>query len=88
MKLPVSELLRLACIYAERDQLEYLRCISNDDSEDGLVLITETKKYIEQLQEYRIRRWGKTSLERIMDEGTPVTITEIVAGKQSITKDK
>lgn len=73
-KLLVDELLRLACIYAERDQFEYLRAISRSGDEKE---IADTKAFIRQLVAYRKKRWGKTKLEEVIESGTPTPITEI-----------
>jgi hypothetical protein len=48
-KLPVRELLRLACIYAERDQRELLRCLGDTDPEQS----REPAEFIKQIHKYR-----------------------------------
>lgn len=72
--LPVSELLRLACVYAEANEREHLRCIADTGDEDE---IAKTRAFIWQIRDYRLRRWGKTRLEAVMDEMKPVPFTEI-----------
>ena len=69
----VDELLRLACIYAERDQLEYLDAVSASDPEEA----RKTRDYLKQLREYRMRKWGRTKLEAWIDNATPVLVSEI-----------
>lgn len=75
-KLSVDELLRLACIYAERDQEEYTRAITGVGMEEELA---ETEAFIKQLREYRLKRWGATKLEAAMEAATPVNVQEIAA---------
>lgn len=71
-KLPISELLRLACIYAVKDREGFLDAIK--DCKEDSDLIIETEAFIQQLKEYRLNRWGKTKLERICDEAIEVAI--------------
>lgn len=66
----VSEMLRLACIYAERDQLEFVRCVKESDPD----VAAETLKFVERLRAYRLKRWGKTKLEKAMDKATAVNV--------------
>ncbi len=76
-KLPVGELLRLACIYAERDQQEYARCIAKGTDAGMVAEQEETAAFLRQLRAYRLKRWGKTKLEATMATMTPVTVAEI-----------
>ena len=75
-KLPIDELLRLACIYAEEYQLEFLRCISNAGKDDSEVI--KTKAFLQQIREYRMRRWGRTQLEAALEKMVPVDVSEIM----------
>lgn len=72
-KLPVDELLRLACIYAETDQEEHARCIAHTDDEEDKA---KTEAFLKQLRAYRLKRWGKTKLEAAMEKMKPVSIEE------------
>jgi hypothetical protein len=74
-KLPVSELLRLACIYAERDQQEFAHSIASCD--DMEVEQEKVADFVTQLREYRLKRWGRTKLEQEMEAMVPVTIAEL-----------
>ena len=75
-KLPIDELLRLACIYAETDREEYQRSIEGAGMEDEKA---KTAAFLKQLREYRLKRWGRTSLEAAMDEMKPVPLSEIAS---------
>ena len=74
-KLPVSELLRLACIFAEQDREEFLRSYSHIPGDPEAA---EAREYLEQLKAYRLKRWGKTRLEGAIEAGTPKTLLEIL----------
>lgn len=58
-KLPTSELLRLACLYAEQDRQAWLDSIDADDPMWG-DMREENQQFLAQLRAYRIKRWGKT----------------------------
>lgn len=73
MKYTIDELLRLACIFAERDQEEYLRCVSDSDSDE----VEKTKDYLKQLRSYRMKRWGRTKLEAKLAEAVPMDVREV-----------
>ncbi len=72
MKLPVSELLRLACIYAEADRTEFLACNRHDPEQ-----FAKTREFLAQLRAYRLKRWGKTRLEQAIEEMTPTPIERL-----------
>lgn len=74
-RLPVDELLRLACIYAEQDRQEYAAAIHGCDAEAE----QETAEFLRQLRAYRLRRWGKTKLETWMDGAKEVSVSEVAA---------
>ncbi len=74
-KLSVDELLRRACIYAERDQQEYAAAIAHTDSPEGKA---EVEAFLRQLRAYRKKRWGKTRLEVAIESAEPVPITEVI----------
>jgi RecB family exonuclease len=74
-KLPVDELLRLACIYAEIDREGYLMAINKSGAAEEKA---RTEAFLKQLREYRWRRWGKTGLECQLEEMKPVNPLEIL----------
>ncbi len=74
-KLPVDELLRLACVYAERDQDAYAD--ATRDCPDDKEFRDHAVAFVEQIREYRLRRWGQTRLEKVMEELVPVSIHEV-----------
>lgn len=78
--LPVDELLRLACIYAEDNAREHLRCIAGTDEEEE----AKTLAFIEQLHAYRMKRWGKTKLDAVREECKPVPVEEIAKRPDSV----
>ena len=69
----VDELLRLACIYAERDRLEYIDSVSH--CEDGEK--EEAERFLNELRAYRMKRWGKTKLEAALSQMKPVCVTDL-----------
>ena len=82
-KLSVSELLRLACIYAERDQEELLCAHEHLDDEESERVKQEIRDFLAQLRYYRLKRWGKTRLEKWMDDAKPVSIKEYCQGGEA-----
>ena len=62
--LPINELLRLACIYAESDRRGFLHAIGDGDDE----LAKETREFIRQIRAYRDRRWGRTAMEAEIED--------------------
>lgn len=79
-KLPIDELLRLACIYAERDQMEYLNAVHADPEE-----VAETREYLRQLRAYRLKRWGKTRLEGWIDSAVEITVQDYLKSATEAT---
>lgn len=73
-KLPINELLRLACYYAEQDRETYLDCIKDAGNQKD---IDDTKQLIKQLREYRHKRWGKFRIEQLMAEAKPCALADI-----------
>ena len=72
-KLSVSELLRLACVYAESYEEGFADAVGRDTDEGR-----EAVEYVEQLRAYRMKRWGKTKLEAYMDRCESVTPQEAI----------
>lgn len=68
-KLSVSELLRLACIYAEQDRIGLLDAYRGCNSPEDVNFKEELTELIKQLRDYRIKRWGKSAID-ILDEAT------------------
>lgn len=79
-KIAVGELLRLACVYAENDQRDFLEAIRDTDDQE---MIARTKQFVDQIRAYRLKRWGRTKLEGQLAGMTPVKISEIVTRGQS-----
>lgn len=69
-KIKVDELLRLACIYAEDDRLDFVAAVRESDPD----LAAETVEFLTQLRAYRLKRWGKTKREDIMATATEMRI--------------
>jgi hypothetical protein len=67
-----SHLVQLAFIYAEADRLAYADADKGPDGEEAKALAGEFNKL-------RMKRWGKTKLERALEDATPVDIHEILA---------
>ena len=74
-RLKVDELLRLACIYAEQDREEYLRCQPTNDPHYQDI-IAETKAFLKQLHAYRMKRWGPSVFEQMMADCRTMTAEE------------
>lgn len=74
-KLPVDELLRLACVYAERDQDSYAD--ATRDCPDDKEFHDQAVEFVKQIRKYRLRRWGRTRLEQCLETLEPVSIGEI-----------
>jgi len=79
-KLPVDELLRLACIYAERDQEAYVD--ATRDCPDDKEFHDLAEAFVHQIREYRTRRWGRTRLEDCLETMKPASIQEIAELRQ------
>jgi hypothetical protein len=71
-KYTVTQLLRRACIYAERERELYLDSVRGvkDYEED----YKEELEFLNQLKEYRRGRWGKTGEEKFLETVTPIVI--------------
>ncbi len=52
-KMPINELLRLACLYAEQDRNGFIDAHSGMEDEPACV---EAVEFLQQLRAYRIRR--------------------------------
>lgn len=76
-KLPVDELLRLACIYAETCQTEWLDAIAHCHDAEMNAEREKTKAFLEQLRAYRLKRWGKTKLEDALENAIAVSVEEV-----------
>lgn len=74
-KYATSELLRLACIYAEQDRLGLIDAYSGCDSPEDEAMKAEWTEYVKQLRAYRLKRWGKTQFEKIVDEADTVNLS-------------
>jgi hypothetical protein len=74
----LEELLRLACIYAERDQLALLDAHRLCNSPGDKRFKKGIANFIKQLRRYRIKRWGLTALETFIKEADEKTIGEII----------
>lgn len=70
-----SELLRLACIYAESDRESYLDSISGTGDVEQ---IKETKEFLEAISKYRLKRWGKTEFEVRCENSETVNVFDLL----------
>lgn len=77
-RIPIGELLRLACVYAENYQLDFADAVSRSDPS----VAKEAREFVKQLQKYRVGRWGKTTLEKALANGKPMSHDELVAAKE------
>lgn len=68
-----SQLLRLACIYAEQDRRGLAEAYGDGPEHDEALALAD------QFREYRLKRWGRTQLEAVIAAGTPRTIDQIIA---------
>lgn len=73
-KLSVSELTRLAFIYAEQDREAYLDAWRGVTDADGKKIKEDTASLIKQLRDYRCKRWGRTKLETLLSTAKPVDV--------------
>jgi hypothetical protein len=77
-KLPVSELLRLACIYAEQDREAFAMAVGEGQERQ------EADQFIEQVRAYRRKRWGRAGCDMVSDamrECRPVSVYEVAKRK-------
>ena len=72
-KYTVDELLRLACIYAQQDRETLAGCCAEDDPA-GI----EARNLAQQIAAYRLKRWGKTKLESVMETMVNVPVQEFL----------
>ena len=73
-----DELLRRACLYAERDQEAFVEAYAhmlNDPAAKKAI------SFLRQLRAYRLKRWGRTKLEKLMGEADSVPIGKITGRK-------
>jgi hypothetical protein len=59
----VDELLRLACIYAEQDRIQFIDAMSNCTTEEDREIVNREKEYLKELIKYRNMRWGRSKSE-------------------------
>lgn len=78
-KLSVSELLRLACVYAELDRESWLHAMANCRGPEDAAEVSRIEAFVAQLREYRLRRWGKTRLEAVLEEANAVDVADVIA---------
>lgn len=85
-KLSTDELLRLACQYAQNDQESLLEALGDSSPE----ATAETQDFLDQLREYRRKRWGpKPQKKRNEPRPTteiPVKIDDIRVGDRFVCK--
>jgi hypothetical protein len=89
-KLSVNELLRLACLYAERDQEGFIDAMSDlipdkpgqPEDEDNKAAIRDAEAFVKQIRAYRLKRWARTeadTLREIHEGARAVTVYEVAA---------
>ncbi len=66
-KLSVSELLRLACIWAEQDREAFIMATGRCDSPSDVEAREKAEQFIEQVRAYRRKRWGRTGGDELID---------------------
>lgn len=77
-RLSVSELLRLACCYAEQDRESWLQAMSNCTGPEDRDLVKDQEAFLEQLREYRRRRWGESRREKLWGDCKPTGVAEAI----------
>jgi hypothetical protein len=68
-KRTIDELTRLAFVWAEEDRLAYADCYPKDTPE-YLEALADAKSF----REYRMKRWGRTFLEGVLEDAEKVEI--------------
>lgn len=71
-KLKIDDLIRIAFKIAEDSQRDLVDCFSEKDSQRRI-----EEDLLKQIHNYRMKKWGKGKLEKMMDKMKPVPITEI-----------
>ncbi len=75
----VDQLLRLACVYAEQDRESWLVAMDNcRGTPEDAEAIAKAEAFLAQLRKYRLRRWGKTQLEKTLEGAVPVSPAEVI----------
>lgn len=74
-----DELLRLACIYAEQDRQAFVEAYASMPNDPAA---KKARKFLKALKAYRLKRWGKTTGETILDQASEVTIDQHRKGKK------
>lgn len=69
MKLTDDELIRKAFIWAEQDRVSYADCW-----EKGSLERKEVEAQYVQLRAYRMKHWGKTKIESVLENAKPVKV--------------
>ena len=69
----VSDLLRLACIYAEQDREAFVAAYEGMEDDPACV---EAKEFLERLRAYRRGRWGRTGRDLLNELGGRVEAPE------------
>lgn len=78
-RIPVDELTRLAFIYAQQDREAMLSCVSESSDE-----YKKVEELVEQLRNYRLKRWGRTKFECDFDNARSVSVVELLAREPTI----
>ena len=50
---------------------------ATQDSPDDAEFCQKARDFVAQIREYRIRRWGQTRLEQVMDDLVPISIEDV-----------
>ncbi len=74
-KLSENELLRQACIYAEQDRRSLVQAYDGMENDP---VAREAASFVKQIRAYRLKRWGKTQLEVMVDEMVEKPIGEFI----------
>lgn len=72
VKLAVSELTRLAFLWAEQDRQGLVEAYPRNSTEPAVV---EARNMVNQLRAYRLKRWGRTQHEADMDTAVSVPVS-------------
>lgn len=68
---PVEELIRLAMVYAEQDRRSFAEANGSNQ------VAAEANELADAFRAYRMKRWGRTTMEAQLDSATLVPIDEL-----------
>ena len=73
-----DELLRLVFIYAEQDRETFVQSYPAGSRDPSVV---KARKLVNAIREYRLKRWGRTAYEKMLESATEHSLDELRAMK-------